>query len=219
MAKKKLQRIRNGKESFRVAIFGSARTKKKDNSYMKVYNLAKLLGREGIDVVTGGGPGTMEAANSGHREGDVNMLSRSLGLLIRLPKEQIANIHLDIKKEFVQFSDRLRRFMELSNVVVVSPGGVGTTLEFFYALQLIQVHYVHNVPIILIGKQWEPLIRWLRKEVLARRFISKHDLDSLFPVKSIHSAFKIILKTREIQETANHNFFKKLREYCRKEKI
>src|SRR3990167_4061590 len=131
MIPSKLKKLKIEKEHFRVAIFGSARVNQKDENYRLVFQLAKLLGSEGIDIVTGGGPGTMEAANAGHKLD----ISHSYGLLIKLPREQRANAHLDVKKEFTKFSERLHEFMKLSNAVVVAPGGIGTTLEFFYTLQ------------------------------------------------------------------------------------
>ena len=120
-------------ERFRVAIFGSARIKENDSRYKQIYTLAKMIAAEGFDVVTGGGPGIMEAANKGHKDGrKKGKIVHSFGLNIVLPKEQTANKHLDIKKDFERFSERLDYFMYLSNVVVVAPGGVGTLLEFFY---------------------------------------------------------------------------------------
>ena len=112
-----------------------------------------MLGEKGIDVVTGGGPGLMQAASAGHNAGMKNSKkeSHSIGLLIKLPKEQKTAEFLNIKNEFQRFSNRLDRFMELSNIFVVAPGGIGTTLEFFYTLQLIQVKQTCNVPVILLG--------------------------------------------------------------------
>lgn len=199
------------KKHFRVAIFGSARTDKTNESYCKVFQLAKLLGKEGIDVVTGGGPGTMEAASAGHKKGRKHNGSHTFGLLIHLPREQRANRHLDIKSEFTKFSERLQRFMELSSAVVVAPGGIGTTLEFFYALQLVQVKKVTQVPIILIGEQWKALVNWMKNYPVKKRFISKNDLDSLFYVKSVKQAHELIMKTKHLKERREKNIFNKLR--------
>ena len=88
------------KNHFRVAIYGSARVKKNDKTYKMIYELAKMIGKENIDIVTGGGPGLMEAATDGHRAGNKKMGAHSFGLLIKLPARQKANKHLDIKKEF-----------------------------------------------------------------------------------------------------------------------
>ena len=95
------------KEHFRVAIFGSARTKPHHPTYKLVYTLAKMIGEEGIDVVTGGGPGLMDAASKGHHQGQKKCNdAESIGLTIKLPKEQFDGYHLDIKKEFNKFSNR-----------------------------------------------------------------------------------------------------------------
>jgi len=148
---------------FRVAIFGSARIQENDPRYNEIYRLAKMIAAEGIDIVTGGGPGIMEAANKGHRDGRKNGDTHSLGLTIKLPREQESNRHLDIKEDFDRFSDRLDHFMYLSNVVVVAPGGVGTMLEFFYTWQLVQVKHICDIPIILLGDMWPELVKWIEK--------------------------------------------------------
>ena len=125
-------------EHFRVTIFGSARLKSDDPRYKQIQSLAKMVAKEGFDVVTGGGAGIMEAANKGHKEGRKgNKDIHSFGLNIKLPMEQVANKHLDIKKDFERFSNRLDYFMYLSNIVVVAPGGIGTLLELYYTWQLV----------------------------------------------------------------------------------
>ena len=177
---------------YRVAIFGSARIKPNDSSYKQVYALAKMIAKEGIDVVTGGGPGLMEAANKGHQHGREKDMVRSFGLNIKLPKEQIANKHLDIKKEFARFSERLDYFMYLSNIVVVAPGGIGTLLELMYTWQLVQVEQVCNIPIILLGKMWPPFLSWFRKWILAKQFVTHADMHPIFIAENIQDAIKII---------------------------
>lgn len=179
-------------KKFRVGIFGSARIKKRDKNYNQVYSLAKILGEKGIDVVTGGGPGTMKAANSGHKAGATNMHSHSIGLSIKLLKEQKSNNSIDIEKRFSRFSRRLDNFMLLSKAVVVAPGGVGTMLELLYAWQLVQVKNVCNIPIILMGGQWKELIKWLEKYPLKNKYFERKDLDLLFLVKDYKEAIEII---------------------------
>ena len=142
----------NNKKRFRVVIFGSARIEEGDPNWNVIYDLAKRIAEVGIDVVTGGGPGLMNAASQGHNAGDISKNVQSIGLQIMLPKKQIDAEHLDIKKEFSRFSERLDNFIDLANAVVVAPGGVGTMLEFFYVWQLMQVRMIHNVPIILLGR-------------------------------------------------------------------
>ena len=185
------------KKKFRVTIFGSARIKEGGEEYKQVYNLAKMIGKKGIDIVTGGGPGIMEAASAGHKKGSKITKAHAIGLNIKLPKEQRANRYVDIKKKFTRFSERLDNFMILSNVVVVAHGGVGTMLELFFAWQLKQVRHVSNIPIILLGKQWNGLINWLKKEPLRRGFFKKDDLNLLFHAKNSNEAMKIINMAHE----------------------
>lgn len=182
------------KDDFRVTIFGSARIKKGDAIYKRVYNLAKKIGKLGFDIVTGGGPGMMEAANAGHHSGDPNQKSDSIGLTIKLPTESKGNKHLEIKKHFNKFSKRLDNFMALSNVVIVTPGGIGTCLELFYTWQLIQVKHIQPIPMILYGEMWENLIKWVKKYSLRDGLISHNDLNWIYIAKNQTQAMKIILK-------------------------
>jgi len=177
---------------FRVTIFGSARIKKGDSKYRMIHKLARMIGKEGMDIVTGGGPGMMNAASSGHLAGRKDPRTHSIGLNIWLPTEQKLNKHLDVKKEFHKFSRRLDYFMRLSNVVVVSPGGVGTLLEFFYTWQLVQVKHICDIPIILLGDMWADLIKWIKKNPLKNKFMNKEDVDMLFLAKNEKEAMKII---------------------------
>ncbi|MEK7672565.1 MAG: LOG family protein [Patescibacteria group bacterium] len=180
---------------FRVAIFGSARIAPDDKIYKSVFALAKEIGKHGFDMVTGGGPGIMDAANAGHQAGDTKNLSDDIGLPIYLPWENEANKHLEIKKNFKKFSSRLDHFMALSSVVVVMPGGIGTCLELFYTWQLIQVKHIYPIPIILVGEMWEELIKWIKKYPLKTGLISPPDLDHIFIAKTNKGAMEIILKT------------------------
>ena len=195
------------KKHFRVAIFGSARIKPDDPRYKQIQSLAYRIAEAGFDVVTGGGPGIMEAANKGHqagqKEGDD---SHSFGLNIELPHEQSSNGHLDIKKDFKRFSKRLDSFMSLSNVVVVAPGGVGTLLEFFYTWQLIQVKHICDIPIIFMGDMWPELIEWIEKWPLKKKFLDKEDLHSLFLAKHCSEAIKIIKKAHKYHLEGGKDF-------------
>jgi uncharacterized protein (TIGR00730 family) len=180
------------RKHFRVAVFGSARVRQKDRTAREIYKLAKLIAAENIDIVTGGGPGIMQAANKGHMEGKKGKDVYSFGLNIKLPEDQKANRHLDIKTEFHRFSERLDTFMMLSNAVVVAPGGVGTLLEFLYAWQLLQVKHISGVPIILLGKMWTDFMKWIRKHPLRKKFLDREDLDHLFLASDCNEAFEII---------------------------
>ncbi len=163
---------------YRVAIFGSARMSEGDEAYRDVYAIAKGLAAAGFDIVTGGGPGLMQAANAGSKS--VVNGGQSIGLNIRLPREQEPNPFLDIKAEFDRFSSRLDTFMALSDAVVVAPGGVGTLLELFYTWQLVQVHQICETPIILYGDIWTGLLDWLKAEVMRRRLFDPQDMHMLF---------------------------------------
>jgi len=147
---------------FRVCIFGSARIKQDSPFYKQVEDLAAALASQGVDIVTGGGPGLMEAANKGAKRSSNQ--SRSIGLPIELPFESDANSHLDVKHQHRRFSSRLDEFMRISHAVVITPGGIGTVLEMFYTWQLMQVGHIKPRPIILLGKDmWSELIEWLDK--------------------------------------------------------
>jgi len=180
------------KKRFTVAIFGSARIKQNDPIYRQVYRLGKSIGSKGFDVVTGGGPGLMDAANRGHHDGRKDHKALSLGLNIILPKEQAANKHLDIKRDFQLFSARLDTFMLLANVVVVASGGVGTLLELLYAWQLLQVREIDDVPVVLVGNMWKELMEWVTRWPLRRKLLSSSDMQCLFLVRNNSEVMKII---------------------------
>jgi uncharacterized protein (TIGR00730 family) len=180
--------LKNG--DFRVTIFGSARIKPGTKVYKEVFKIAKAVGSLGADVVTGGGPGLMEAAAAGHQA--ANGKGDSIGLNIKLPKEQFASKHLDLKQNFETFSERLDTFILLSNVVVVAPGGVGTALEFFYVWQLMQVSHICKIPIIMLGDMWEGLIKWVKDYPMKKRLLSAHDLDPIINVKNCEQAIEVI---------------------------
>jgi len=179
---------------FRVTIFGSARIKRGDKRYKDIQSLAKMIGERGIDIVTGGGPGIMEAANKGHKEGNKKTIAHSIGLGIKLPHEQNFNTSVSVKKEFNIFSNRLDNFMLLSNVVVVAPGGVGTMLELFYTWQLMQVNHICHIPIILLGDMWKGLLKWLKEDPMKKKFFEIKDYDMLYYAKDYKDAINVIDK-------------------------
>ena len=187
---------------YRIAIFGSARIREGDQEYRDVFAIAKALAESGFDVVTGGGPGLMHAANSGHKS--ANSTTHSIGLNIRLPHEQVANQYLDIKHEFDRFSNRLDTFMSLSDAVIVAPGGIGTLLELFYAWQLVQVEHICETPIILFGSMWGGLLAWLKAEVLARKMIDEEDLRMIFHVNEVEKAVALIRKIHQDRVNNSH---------------
>ncbi len=197
---------------FKVTIFGSARIKRGTLLYKEIKNLAKMLGERGFDVVSGGGPGLMEAASIGHVEGSKKTGAHSIGVGIKL-KTQRFNKSLDIKKEFSKFSERLDNFMALSNVVVVAPGGIGTLLELFYTWQLSQVKHIQNTPIILVGEQWPPFIKWLEKYPLKSGFFERKDLNLLFLADDCKEVIKMIDKIYEKYKEGDEEFYSNYKKY------
>lgn len=194
---------------YRVAIFGSARIQEGDRDYNDVFRIAQGLAGAGFDIVTGGGSGLMQAANAGSRSAHSG--SRSIGLNIKLPREQETNAFLDIKQEFSLFSSRLDTFMSLSDAVVVAPGGIGTLLELFYAWQLVQVEHICETPIILFGELWSSLLLWLETEVMPRQLFNKSDMHMIFHVMEPDQVVALIKKIHEDrlkEEHACKNFSK-----------
>lgn len=180
------------KKHFRVAVFGSARIQKGDPVYRQVYRLAKKIGEHGHDIITGGGPGLMEAANAGHETGDQKKKADSIGLTIMIAAEEKPNRHLELKKHFDKFSNRLDHFMALSNVVVVMPGGIGTCLELFYTWQLTQVKHICPIPIIVVGTAWKKLIAWVKRYPLKHHLMSVNDFDNIHVARNEKEAFELI---------------------------
>ncbi len=180
---------------YKVAIFGSARIHEGEQLYRDVFTIAKGLAEAGFDVITGGGPGLMQAANAGSQSADSP--ANSIGLNIRLPKEQDANEFLDIKQEFYSFSSRLDTFMTLSDAVIVAPGGIGTLLELFYTWQLVQVENICETPIILFGSIWTNLLKWLEQEVMAKQFFDKEEMRMIFHVIEPNEVVTLIKKIHD----------------------
>src|SRR5256884_55045 len=159
-----------------VTIFGSARTPPDDPSYAAAVETARLLAKAGFGIITGGGPGIMEAANKGAQEGG----NLSIGCNIELPFEQYANPYLDIALDFRYFFVRKTMFVKYSNAFVIFPGGYGTMDELFEALTLIQTKKVSNFPVILYSSQyWSGLVNWLRETMMLTGRIGPGDLDLL----------------------------------------
>ena len=180
---------------YRVCIFGSARIKPESKEYQEAFTLARYLAWSGIDVLTGGGPGLMEAANKGAKLGREEKKSKSLsfGLSIQLTFEPIPNSHLDIKRHHQKFSSRLDDFMRLSNAIVVTPGGIGTLLELFFTWQLVQVKHIESRPIVLMDCGfWGGLDKWMRDQPLKKGLISPGDFGCLSVVDTPEQVFDII---------------------------
>jgi uncharacterized protein (TIGR00730 family) len=164
-----------------VTVFGSARTPREHPDYALVREVGACLGRAGYAVITGGGPGLMEAANRGAR--DVGALS--IGCNVELPREQAANPFLDISLRFHHFFARKVMFVRYACAFVFAPGGYGTLDELFEALTLIQTRTIRHFPVILVGgREWEGLVAWLREAVLAHGHIDADDLAGLHLVQA-----------------------------------
>jgi uncharacterized protein (TIGR00730 family) len=159
-----------------VTVFGSARTPPEHPDYTLARELGACLGGAGYAVITGGGPGIMEAANRGAR--DVGALS--IGCNIELPHEQQPNPYVDIGLRFRHFFARKVMFVRYASAFVICPGGYGTLDELFECLTLIQTHTIRHFPVILLGDgEWDGLIDWLRERALADGRIDAADLDAL----------------------------------------
>jgi uncharacterized protein (TIGR00730 family) len=157
-----------------VSFFGSARTAPGDPDYERARSLAKRLGEEGFAIITGGGPGIMEAANRGARDAGAH----SIGLAIELPHEERPNRHLDIALEYHYFFVRKVMFVRYSSGFVVFPGGFGTLDELFEAATLRQTEKIRHFPIMLFGSAyWSGLLDWLRDPVQAEGKLSPGDID------------------------------------------
>ena len=157
-----------------VTIFGSARVKPGDEIYEKTYRIAKKLARHGYHIITGGGPGVMEAGNKGAKEGG----AKSVGLNIELPLEQRPNPYSTLRLSFQYFFVRKVMFVKYAQAYIGMPGGFGTMDEIFEALTLIQTRRTKPFPVILVGTQhWTGLLEWIRNTLVPLGYISPDDLD------------------------------------------
>ena len=173
-----------------VSVFGSARIKPGSEYYEAAVETGRLLARAGFAVITGGGPGIMEAANKGAIEAG----GASVGCNIELPFEQASNAHLDISVDFSYFFVRKTMFIKYSEAFVIFPGGFGTMDELFEALLLIQTKKVSHFPVILYDKSyWAGLINWIRDTMLATEKILPEDAGLLLLSDDPHEICKIVI--------------------------
>ncbi|MEX0812556.1 MAG: TIGR00730 family Rossman fold protein [Chitinophagales bacterium] len=159
-----------------ISIFGSARVTPDSKYYQLTVEVASKLSKEGFGVISGGGPGVMEAANKGAKQAD----GKSVGLNIDLPFEQDSNPYIDPDKliTFRYFFIRKLMFVKYAQGFVLMPGGFGTMDEMFEIITLVQTDKVDNIPIILVGKDyWSGLVTWIKEQLLTGGYISKEDLD------------------------------------------
>lgn len=173
-----------------VTVFGSARTPETDPMYAAARDLGRRLAETGFAVITGGGPGIMEAANRGARDAK----GLSVGCNIELPHEQSINAYVDIAVNFRYFFCRKTMFLKYSEGFVLFPGGYGTLDELFEALTLMQTNKVRHFPVILYGSEyWEGLVDWISNAVLAGSKISCEDLNLLTVTDSTAEACQVLL--------------------------
>lgn len=174
-----------------ISIFGSARTQESNPYYDLTVKTAEKLGKEGYGIITGGGPGIMEAGN----RGAYNMKAKSVGLHIVLPKEEAANKYVDQNKIFMfrYFFARKVMFIKYAQAFVYMPGGFGTMDELFEVMTLVQTRKIARVPIILMGKKyWSGLLDWIKTTMLTERNINPEDLDLFHVTDDPDEVVKII---------------------------
>ena len=175
-----------------VSIFGSARTQEDDPDYRAAHETAFLLGAAGFEIITGGGPGIMEAANRGAYEAG----AVSIGCNIELPMEQQPNKYQNRSQTYKYFFVRKTMFIKYSNAYVIFPGGFGTMDELFEALTLIQTRKIRNFPVVLFGSQyWRGLLAWLTSTMLNGKMINPEDLALIHLTDSPKDAVDFIIKT------------------------
>jgi hypothetical protein len=163
-----------------ITIYGSARLKETDEAYIKTKELAYKLALKGFSIISGGGPGVMEAANRGCKEAkeEHNLNVNSVGLNIKLPHEQTLNRYADVTLEFRYFFVRKVMLVRYASAYIMMPGGFGTLDELFETVELIQTGKTKPFPVILYGSDyWGGLISWIKNNILSKSYISEKDFD------------------------------------------
>lgn len=175
-----------------VSIFGSARVGPGSETYKMTEKAARELVASGFNIISGGGPGVMEAANKGATEAG----GKSVGLHIQLPKEQQPNSYANVRLEYRYFFIRKVMFVKYAVAYIIMPGGFGTLDELFESMTLIQTDRIRSFPVVLVDSDyWGGLIEWIRNTVLKRKLISPEDLDIFSVVDTPEEAVSIIKKT------------------------
>ncbi len=178
-----------------ASIFGSSRSKPNNKYYKLAEEIAYYLAKEGFAVITGGGPGIMEAGNKGAKRAR----GHSIGLNIQIPMEQKPNKYINTLLDFHYFFVRKVMFVKYAKAFVIMPGGYGTLDEFFEAINLIQTKRIQRFPVVLFGREyWEGMVKWLKEKVLKNSNISPYDLD----------IFKIADTPKEVVQVINR-FYEK----------
>jgi uncharacterized protein (TIGR00730 family) len=182
-----------------VSIFGSARIAEDHPWYELTRETAACLAHHGYTVITGGGPGLMEAANRGAKEAG----GESIGLNIELPHEQQANPYLTRSLQFHYFFARKLMFVRYARAFVIMPGGFGTLDELFEALTLIQTHRIHDFPVILVGSAfWDPLLEWIDRGLEDNGLISSGDKELLVVADEPHRVCKHVIRASAAQRAS-----------------
>ncbi|MGH3011920.1 MAG: TIGR00730 family Rossman fold protein [Gaiellaceae bacterium] len=177
-----------------VTIFGSARVAESHRAYQDAREVGRRFGEAGFTIVTGGGPGVMEAANRGAREGG----GLSVGFNIVLPHEQQSNPYLDVDVVFDHFYVRKTMFVKAAEGFVIFPGGFGTLDELFEAMTLIQTGKILDFPVVLFDSEyWEGLLDWIRDPLLLERMISPEDWDNLTVTDDPEEAVRLVVSAYE----------------------
>ena len=179
-------------ERYRVAIFGSARAKKGTFGYEETRRVAAALAAMGCDIITGGGPGLMQAANEGAASAPGSV--QSVGIRVELPFEQDVNAFVTEAFEHRTFFTRLHQFVLTSDAFVVAPGGIGTVLEMMLIWQLLQVKHLDRTPFVLVGKMWPGLVEWARTAMLSSDppLANQEDMDLPHCVPDADQAIEIL---------------------------
>ena len=179
-----------------VSIFGSARMPRNNHYYQAVMKIAELLSKKGFSIITGGGPGIMEAGNRGAKKGK----GLSIGLNIEIPKEQAPNKYQDMRLDFRYFFARKVMFVKYSVGYVITPGGFGTMDEYFEALTLMQTGKIRKFPIVMFGKDyWNGLIKWMKETLIPAGTINKEDMDLFYITDDPEEVVRIIEEHYEKQ--------------------
>ncbi|AFY37612.1 hypothetical protein Lepto7376_1257 [[Leptolyngbya] sp. PCC 7376] len=192
------------RDRYRVTIFGSARLTKDEAIYQDVKRLASELTDLGCDIVTGGGPGLMEAANEGSVVADENNQTQSIGIHIDLEFEQDINPFVEEVFRHRTFFSRLHHFALVSDAFVVVPGGIGTTLEAFMIWQLLQVRSIHSVPFIMVGEMWQELISWAEHSMVPH-MVDAEDINIPVCVPTVDEAIALLKNAHHTWQSNNHN--------------
>lgn len=190
-----LTRLRpSRRDRYHVSIFGSARVKRGAPEYQAVRDLARSLAEMDCNIITGGGPGMMQAANEGAAEAGTGNVERSVGIRIDLPFEQDVNPFVQSAFQHKTFFTRLHHFVLASDAFIVVPGGIGTVLEAMMVWQLLQVRHVQDTPLVFIGTMWRELIDWARRFMLdeSGQLASAEDFDIPVCVDTADEVIQII---------------------------